>query len=74
MKKHVKVLNYINLEDLADDLAEQLDHLDINNFILDLDSKLEDMDSTKDLIISLLESTDLNGNEIREIKDIIGDY
>jgi hypothetical protein len=74
MNKHVKVINFLDLSDLADDLAEQLDHLVINNFILDLDSKLEDMDSTKDLIISLLESIDLNGNELREIKDIIGEY
>jgi hypothetical protein len=72
--KSVEAVNDIDLEDLADDLTAQLSHEDINNFILDLDSKLENMDSTKDLIISLLESIDLNGNEIREIKDIIGEY
>jgi hypothetical protein len=72
--KTVEVMNYLNLSDLADDLTAQLSHEDINDFILDLDSKLEDMDNTKDLIISLLESIDLNGNEIREIKDIIGEY
>ena len=74
MNKTVEVMNDINLSDLADDLARQLSHEDIKDFILELDLKLEDMDSTKDLIISLLESIDLNGDEIRKIKDIIGEY
>ena len=74
MNKTVEVLNDLDLGDLADDLERQLSHEDINDFILELDSKLEDMDFSKDLIISLLESIDLNGDEIRDIKDIIGGY
>jgi len=68
----VEVLNELNLEDLAEDLIRQLNHKDIKDFILDLDSKLEDLDFSKNLIISLIESIDLNGDEIRKIKDIMG--
>jgi hypothetical protein len=74
MDKTVELFNDVNLDDLAESLIRQLSHEDIKDFILDLDSKMEDMDSTKDLIISLLESTDLNGDEIKKIKDIIGEY
>ena len=68
----VEVLNNLDLEDLAEDLIRQLRHKDIKDFILNLDFKAEDLYFSKDLIISLIESIDLNGDEIRKIKDIMG--
>ena len=68
----IEVFNDIDLEDLAEDLTRQLSHEDIKDFILNLDLKAEDLDFSKDLIISLIESIDLNGDEIRKIKDIMG--
>jgi len=67
MKKSIDITSSILLEDIADEIST-LDHKHIINFILMLDEKMEDMDTTIDLIIRLVKSI---GATDRDIEDLI---
>ena len=67
MKKSIDITSSILLEDIVDEIST-LDHKYIINFILMLDEKMEDMDTTIDLIIRLVKSI---GATDRDIEDLI---
>ena len=67
MKKSIDITSSILLEDIVDEIST-LDHKSIINVILMLDEKMEDMDTTIDLIIRLVKSI---GATDRDIEDLI---
>ena len=67
MKKSIDITSSILLEDIVDEIST-LDHKSIINVILMLDEKMEDADTTIDLIIRLVKSI---GATDRDIEDLI---
>ena len=70
MKKSIDITSSILLEDIADEIS-MLDHESIIDFILMLDEKIEDMDTTIDLIIKLVKSIGATDRNIEDLKPFI---
>lgn len=69
-KRTVDITSSILLEDIADEIS-MLDHESIIDFILMLDEKIEDMDTTIDLIIKLVKSIGATDRNIEDLKPFI---
>jgi hypothetical protein len=70
MKKSIDITSSILLEDIVDEIST-LDHKSIINVILMLDEKMEDMDTTIDLIIRLVKSIGATDQDIEDLKPFI---
>ena len=66
MKKSIDITSSILLEDIVDEIST-LDHKSIINVILMLDEKMEDMDTTIDLIIRLVKSIGATDQDIEDL-------
>ncbi len=69
-KRTIDITSSILLEDIADEIS-MLDHESIIDFILMLDEKIEDMDTTIDLIIKLVKSIGATDRNIEDLKPFI---
>ena len=69
-KRTIDITSSILLEDIADEIS-MLDHESIIDFILMLDEKMEDMDTTIDLIIKLVKSIGATDRDIEDLKSFI---
>lgn len=69
-KRTIDITSSILLEDIADEIS-MLDHKSIIDFILMLDEKMEDMDTTIDLIIRLVKSIGATDRDIEDLKSFI---
>ena len=69
-KRTIDITSSILLEDIADEIS-MLDHESIIDFILMLDEKMEDMDTTIDLIIRLVKSIGATDRDIEDLKSFI---
>jgi len=69
-KRTIDITSSILLEDIADEIS-MLNHESIIDFILMLDEKIEDMDTTIDLIIKLVKSIGATDRNIEDLKPFI---